>query len=379
MSLRQPYRVLNEIVIDSQALLHNFQSFQTLNPQASIAPVLKANAYGHGLALIGHWIDTHLKVPYLCVDSLYEAYELKKAGLQTPLLIIGYTHPSNFSVWKKLPFAFPVFDLETLKALNTHQPGAKIHLKIDTGMHRLGLQPNQFKSFIHTLKQCRTLKVEGIYTHLSQADNPQRLTFTQNQLRQFKSAVRTFEASGFHFKYKHAAATAGATYIKDPDLNLIRLGLGFYGYSPFDPHIKSGRLQRHDLKPALTLKSQPAQLKAIAPGSKVSYSGTYTSKHHEQIAILPLGYNEGLPRVLSNQGIVSLKDGTLCPIIGNICMNMTIIKIPRTAKTQVNDPVTVISPQTDQPNNIYSLALMAKTIPYEILTGLHPSIRRRLI
>jgi alanine racemase len=309
------------------------------------------------------------------VDSLYEAYELFKIKIKTPIMIMGYTDPANYSVWKKLPFTFTVYDIDSLLALNRHQPGAKIHIKLDTGMCRLGIQKDNIAQFINTLKNCRHLQIEGIYSHLSQADDPKKITFTNNQIKLFKEMVAMFETAGFSFKYKHLAATAGATIIRDPYFNLIRLGLGFYGYSPFGPHTAEGREQRLQLKPALTFTSRIALIKSVHPGNQVGYGGTYRVKQDETIAILTAGYQEGVSRYLSNQSSLLLNN-IQCPIIGNVSMDMTTIKIPRTIKASIGDKITVISPQINDPCSIYKQASILNTIPYTILTSLHSSIRR---
>jgi alanine racemase len=377
--VKQEYQVLNEISISKAALRHNYSYFAKTNPQAQVAPVLKANAYGHGLGEIASFVDQELAAPFICVDSLYEAYELHKQGTTTPILIMGYTNPENFAVWKKLPFTFSVFDVETLRALNKHQPGAKIHIKLDTGMCRLGLQPQQIPTFIQALKECSSLKVEGIFSHLSQADEPKKITFTNRQIKLCKEMIVEFESAGFSFEWKHIAATAGASFIRDPYFNLIRLGLGFYGYTPFGPHTKEGRVGRKMLRPALTLTSHISQIKEIAVGNQVGYGGTYKAKQKETIAILPLGYNEGISRHLSNRGTLTLENGGLCPIIGNVCMNMTMIKLPRLSQVKAGDPIIVISPEQDAPNSTYRHAQLTRDIEYSMLTGLHTSIRRRAI
>jgi len=365
------YQVLNEITLDSSAIRSNYNYFAKLNPQSQVALVLKANAYGHGLTEIAGFVDTQLDAPFICVDSLYEAYELYKQGIKTRILIMGYTNPQNYAVWKKLPFSFAVFDITTLRALNKYQPGVKIHIKLDTGMCRLGLQPQDIPDFIKVLKQCNNLLVEGVFSHLSQADNPSKITFTNHQISRFKSMVHQFEAAGYKFSWKHIAATAGASFIRDPYFNLIRLGLGFYGYTPFGPHTKEGRVGKKMLKPALTLTTHISQIKEIAPRSEVGYGGTYTAKQRETIAILPLGYNEGISRELSNQEGFHLPSGISCPIIGRVSMDMTTIKLPRHTNVKVGDPV-ILDP-------IYQIAHNASTITYTILTGLHPSIRRTII
>lgn len=369
--LNNEYKVLNQININSLALLHNFQYFAKLNAQAKIAPVLKSNAYGHGLGLVASFIDQNLSAPIICVDSLYEAYELYKLGIKSDILIMGYTLPDNYKVWKCLPFIFGISDIDSLKTLNKYQPNARIHIKLDTGMNRLGITQSQLLSFLQTLQTCTNLKVEGIFSHFSQADDPSKTTFTNRQIATFKKMTSTFEKAGYNFAWRHIAATSGAETLTDPYFNLIRLGLGFYGYSPFGPHTKEGRRQRQNLHPALTLETHLALIKLLDNRDSVGYGGTYHAKQKETMAILPLGYNEGISRDLSNQGNFYLPDGTACPIIGRISMNMTTIKLPRPISSKVGDPIFAPS--------IYEQAQLLHTIPYTILTSLHPSIRRILI
>lgn len=371
------YEVLNEIIVSQDALRHNYHYF-TGKAHTHVAPVLKSNAYGHGLTQIGQFVDSAISSPFICVDSLYEAYTLYDIGVTTPILIMGHTDPRNFDVWKKLPFIFGVSDIGTLRALGKYQPGARVHLKIDTGMHRLGLQFPDLLSCIEVLKEYKSLKVEGVFSHLSQADEPKKLTYTKNQIGAFKKMTSVLEDAGHTFRWKHISATAGAELIDDPYFNLVRIGLGLYGYSPFGPHTKEGREQRRVLKPALTLVSHIAQVKEIDVGSKVGYGGTYTAKQKEKIAILPLGYNEGISRALSNKGEVSIQ-GIPCPIIGRVSMNMTTVKLTRKVKAAGGEPVTVITPHAHSPNSVYQMARLMDTVPYEVLTSLHPSIRRRLV
>jgi alanine racemase len=372
------YQTLNEITINPTALLHNYLYFQKLNPHTAVCPVLKGNAYGHGLKEVAQIVDRHIHPPYIMVDSLYEAYELYKLKIKTPILIMGYTDPANYAIWKKLPFTFTVYDTDSLLALEKHQPGAKIHIKLDTGMCRLGIQPENVTQFISILKTCRHLQIEGIYSHLSQADNPKKDTFTNNQIKLFKDMVSMFETAGFKFKYKHIAATAGASIIRDPYFNLIRLGLGFYGYSPFGPHTDQGREQRPKLHPALTFTSRIALIKTVHPGNQIGYNGTYYVKQDEIIAILTAGYHDGISRELSNRASFLL-NGIQCPVVGNISMDMTTIKIPRTVSAAAGDKILVISPDNNSSCSVYKLSSILHTIPYTILTALHPSTRRTIL
>lgn len=373
------YQTLNEITIDSSALINNYNYFQKNNPHCYICPVLKSNAYGHGLLQVAQIIDNQFEnIPYIMVDSLYEAYELKKNDIKTPIMIMGYTDPKNYQIWKKLPFTFTVYDIDSLEALNKYQPNAKIHIKLDTGMCRLGLQKKDIPNFIDTLKKYPHLKIEGIYSHLSQASDPQKITFTNRQIKLFKEMVSLFEKAGFNFKYKHIASTAGVSIIQDPYFNLIRLGLGFYGYSPFGNHTKEARTQKLFLKPALNFTSRLALIKQIKTGSQVSYGGNYISKQDELIGIITAGYFEGIPYGLSNQASFLLQN-TKCPITGNINMNMTIIKIPRTINVKIGDKVTIISSNIEDSCSAYKICSTLNIPIHALICSLHSSIRRKII
>jgi alanine racemase len=374
------YQTLNLISINSKSLKHNFEFFKKENPQAQISPVLKSNAYGHGLIQVGEWVDKNLKVPFISVDSLYEAYKLKNIGVETPILVMGYTDPKNFQVFTDLSnLHVAVFDLETLNSIAKYQPRIKVHIKIDTGMNRLGLLPDQISYFIQHLKSQNTLNISGIFSHLSQADT--NTSYTQQQVKVFKQAIHLFELAGFNFKYKHIAATAGSCTVKDPEFNTIRLGLGLYGYSPFstssDLAHQGLTLNKH-LEPALTLTSKLAQIKTVGEGSAVSYGGTFITKKSTTLAILPIGYYDGLSRNLSNKGYVYVQEKP-CPIIGNISMNQTIIDINRVKNAKVGDTVEIISPNNKQKNSIYALENYQNTIPYTILTSLSETTRRVML
>jgi alanine racemase len=409
---RREYQSLNVIEVNSEALMHNFRLVQNAHPEALVAPVLKSNAYGHGLRLIGKWASEMLRPPFLCVDSLYEAYELQKAGIRTPSLVLGYTFPQNFKTIRRLTaIHLPVFDMETAQILNRHQPGVQVHLKIDTGMHRLGLLPDQINEAIRQLKTLRHLTVVGIYSHLSQADNPNRPNTTKNQVTLFKNVIRQFEAAGFLFKWKHISASAAAlptvapsthanpNFINDPEFNLVRCGLALYGYSPFSSDSKTVKVARRLslqptfdtsnvklLQPALTLITHIAQIKEIGKGSQVSYGGTFTSKKRMKIGVLPIGYYDGLNRKLSNKGIVSVEEKksssvTRHPsnILGRICMNMCMIDLSNFPKAQVGDEVEVISAIPNAPNSVEAIATLCDTVPYEaLLSNLSETTRRVL-
>lgn len=366
---KKTYKNLNLIEISKSALLDNFQYFQKLNPKNSVCPVLKSNAYGHGLTLIGKFVSDEINPEFICVDSLYEAYELRKSGAISPILILGYTFPQNYDV-KKIDFSLPVFDIGTLKFLNKYQPGIKVHIKIDTGMNRLGLKENDYEEFSEELKKCANVIPEGIYSHLFDADNPDK-SFTIKQIEDFKKAIKYFENEGFSFKYKHINATAGTINFNDEEFNLSRIGLGIYGISPFNNHSDK-------LKPALLFKSHIVEIKEVKKGEYISYGRNFKAEKQIKTAVLPVGYYEGIDRRLSNKGFVTIKD-KYCPIIGNVCMNLTMIDISKVKNPYTGQEVIIFNNNYGSPNSIQKTASLINTIPYEILVKINNTIKRILI
>ena len=366
---KKKYHHLNKVLIDKQALISNYQYLQKLQPHCQIAPVLKSNAYGHGLTTVAPIFD-QLKPPFLIVDSLYEAYELYKQNIETPILIIGYTDPRSYDI-KPLPFHYSIFDLETAHALNKYQPGAKIHLFVDTGMSREGVQLSDLPKFIKKLLKIKNLKVEGLASHFADADNPTDLSFTKKQLKNYQQALQILNNHGVNPKWRHISASAGAFQVRDNTLNLIRAGLISYGISPFEKNISQ-------LKPALSFQSTLIQIKHVQKNDLVSYNCTYKAPKNMTIGIIPAGYYEGVDRRLSNKGVVKIQD-KYCPIIGRVCMNLTIIDLSKVKNPQVGDKTEVYSSNPKSKNSVFSQAKTAQTIPYKLLTGLAESVHRKII
>lgn len=370
------YKTLNLIEINKKSLLNNFNFFQNYNLHSKVCPVLKSNAYGHGLTLIAKFFSSEIKPEFLCIDSLYEAYELDKEKIKTPILILGYTFPQNFT-FKKLNFSLPIFDIETLEYLNKYQPGIKVHLKIDTGMNRLGIREQNYEKFAKALKQNPKVIVEGIYSHLSSADESDD-GFSLKQILSFKKAIKFFEDSNFSFKWKHINATSGFIKFKDKGFNLARVGLGIYGISPFQEKSKENYFLENNLKPALCLKSHIVEIKELKKGEAVGYNGLFKAKKQTRIAILPLGYFEGLDRRLKNKGVVKIEEKYF-PIIGNLCMNITIVDISELDKHTTGQEVVIFDNSNSSQNSIANVAKKCKTIPYEILVKINPTVKRILV
>ncbi|OGV93256.1 alanine racemase [Microgenomates group bacterium RIFCSPLOWO2_01_FULL_47_10] len=364
----------NQITISADAIAENYHYFQSTYPQAVFAPVIKSNAYGHGLSEVGPIVD-RLHAPYLCVNDMLEAETLRSLRIKTPILILGYTDPKSYQTLKKIPHTLTITDISQLEVLNTYQPGIKVHIKIDTGMNRLGVKLSQIPAFIDVAKNTEAVDFEGIFTHLASADEKEGNAQTKQQIDRFKEALRMFRHYGFLFKWRHVGNTAGASRIKDPDFNMARLGMGLYGYSPFPVLSRLGKLQRKALIPALSFTSHLVAIKTLERGESVGYGATYLATRPAVIGTVPIGYFEGLKRGLSNRGSM-LITGVECPIVGRVCMNMAMIDITQVKNPVIGLPVTVVSGNPKHPNTADRLAKTAGTVTHDFLAGLNSSLPR---
>lgn len=371
---KKEYRTLNTIEISRNNLLRNLRYLSSINRRVKIAPVLKSNAYGHGIVEVAKVLD-QVNAPFFCVDSLYEAYELLKANIKTPILIIGYTNPENFKV-KKLPFSFAVFDLEMAKVLNKYQGGCGIHIFVDTGMNREGMPLNKLSHFLKEIKKIPNIKVEGLMSHLASADDTKD-PLNKIQIKNFQKALEICKRSRIHPRWVHLANSDGLLYTSDVSSksnNIARVGLALYGIS-----------NNPNLKPVLTLKSKLIQIKKLNKGNRVGYGGTFTAKGSMVLGVLPIGYYDGVDRRLSNErssssnkGYVTV-DEILCPIVGRVSMNITTIDLAKVSNPQIGQEVVVYSDNPKDKNSIENSAKICKTIPYVILIHLAASTKRVVV
>lgn len=370
--LKRQYYYLNKIELSRGRLLQNYQYLSGLENEFKIAPVLKSNAYGHGLIQIAKILDFQ-GAPFFCVDSLPEAYKLKKSGIKTPILIMDYVDPENFKI-RNFPFSFAVDDIETLKILDRYQTGARIHVKVDTGMSREGVRLDQWAQFLEQLRQLKNIKVEGLMSHFASVKGEDDPLF-KLQLKKYKIAKQLFLEAGFNATWYHLGATEAILQpqtrktIKELT-NLGRAGKAIYGFS-----INSSD---NNLKPVLTLETKISLIKSLSAGDRVGYDGTFEAKNKTLMAILPIGYYDGVDRRLSERGVV-LVDNIACPILGRVSMNMTSVDISKVKNPFVGQEVIVYSKSPKDPNSILNSAKICDTIPHEILVHLQDSIRRIIV
>ncbi len=361
------YIPLNKIEISLFNLKSNYKYLSGIDKNIKIAPVLKSNAYGHGLSLVAKAADG-LKAPFFCVDSLYEAYELLKIGIKTQVLIMGYVNPKSLQT-KKLPFSFAVYDYERINALNQYQPSAKIHIFVDSGMHREGISLKDLPQFLKYIKSKTNLEIEGLMSHLAMSDKPQN-PLTKKQVDNFTKARKMLENFDINPKWIHLGNSSALLNNKKYGLNLgnmARVGLAFYG---IDPQGKNKKL-----KPVLSLKTHVSQIKTLRKNESVGYDFTFVASKNMKIATIPIGYYDGVDRRLSNKGYV-LVNNKYCKIIGRVSMNITTIDVSRIKNIKVGDEVTVYSSRREDKNSIENYANLCSTIPYDLLVHLASSTKR---
>ena len=345
-----------------------------MNPKSKIMCVIKADAYGNGANTLA---DLYKQNGATCfaVSNLVEAIKLRRHGISENILILGYTPADNVGELSSYNITQAVYCLDYAKELsyNAEKAGVvvKAHLKLDTGMGRIGIVCNN--SDYKKITDCLALPAldfEGVFTHFAVADSIDNddVAFTQTQNELFFKTVERLEKDGYTFKYIHSSNSAAIT--RNTKGNLIRPGIILYGYSP-----NSNYKLDFDLKPVMTLKSVISMIKEIDAGDTLSYGRTYRAKEKRIIATLPIGYADGYPRVLSNKGNVII-NGKLAPIVGRICMDQMTVDVTDIKDIEIGTEVTVIGKSCGISIDFDSIANACGTITYEILCNISTRVPR---
>ncbi|GAA6991279.1 alanine racemase [Helicobacter pylori] len=367
------------VEVNSASLRHNFSAVKSIVPKdAHIMAVVKANAYGAG-AIKASEIFLQEGANYLGVATLDEALELRSHFSKTPILILGYSPNSNASMLIDNDLSAMIFSLEQAEVFSQmalkSQKRLKIHLKIDTGMHRLGLEPN-FKS-IEIIKKIRALKgleVEGIFTHLSNADAKIK-THAKNQMKAFNAFLEQLLNQKIEFQYRHAYNSAGILSLCNGNenrfLNLYRPGIMLYGFYP-----SSGMKETCPtiLKNVISLKAQIVQIRSVKKGEFIGYGKHFYTNEETLVGTLALGYADGLVRDLGNRIQVAINN-QLAPLIGKVCMDQCFVKL-NNIQAKEGDEVILFGDKSAKANDASEIAALLNTIPYETISTLSKRLER---
>lgn len=326
--------------INLENIKHNVDSVKkSLNKDTMLCCVVKADAYGHGAVEVSKYLDNNENVDFFSVARLEEGLSLIKAGVQKPILCMGYIDNCKIQYAIDNNIRITVYTLESALKINdlakSSNKKAYIHIKIDTGMSRIGFLVNE-KSIkdIKKIFELENIIVEGIYTHFAKSDEKNK-NATYEQLNKFNTVIDALEKSNLNIPIKHVSNSAAILDLRDCDFNMVRLGISLYGSYP------SEEVSREiDLKPCLELKTKVSNIKTITKGTSVSYAGTYTTTKDVKIATIPVGYADGFPRTQENPQVFI--NGRLLNIVGRICMDQTMVEIPDDLEVNIEDEAILI-------------------------------------
>jgi len=359
--------------INLAALAHNLsRTTHYLSPGCEAMAVVKANAYGHGAVETAQAL-ARLGIGRFAVASLAEGIELRQAGLSTPIIVLGALFEEQVSDLVAHQLTPVVSDgriLPTLVKAALSQPTPyPIHLKVETGMGRLGFSPEELLALLDNHIVSNPLHVEGIMTHLADADGADS-AFTERQLDVLRAILEQVRQRHLTIPLVHAANSAAIVRFPDAHFSLVRPGIMLYGY-----HTLPASVPAPDLKPVLSLRTTIVQLRTIPRGGTVSYNGTFVATRSTRIAVLPIGYADGYSRLLSHRGSVLIQ-GRRAPIVGLVCMDMIMVDVTDLASVQVGETATLIGQQGQESISADEVANWMGTIPYEVLCGIGSRVPR---
>lgn len=362
--------------------------------RVKLMAVVKANAYGHGLIEVAKIVEGSSTDPedpatagrradWFGVDSIDEAIRIRKAGINAPILIMGYTLLSRLNDVVKYDFRQVVYNRKTIEVLSKRAKKNKkifIHLKVETGTSRQGLEKEELLELAKFIKKYPQLEIEGIYTHYANIEDTTDHSYAQSQLKRFKEAVNLLKKNNIKIPIKHTACSAAVILFPETYFDMVRLGISMYGLWPSKETFVSAKEKKRKMKlePILTWKTKIAQIKQVKAGTSISYGLTERISQDSKIAVLPIGYWDGYDRRLSGIGNVLIK-GKRCKVLGRVCMNMIIADVSHVPNVKLEDEVVLLGKQGGDEITADELAQKIGTINYEVVTRINPLIPRIVV
>jgi alanine racemase len=344
---------------------------ERVHPAEAMA-VVKADGYGHGAIVVA---QTALSAgaSQVGVALLEEGIELRRAQIAAPILVFGGFFESQIDSFIANDLQFTLYDLRLAEIVSRRAQAleckAQAHVKIDTGMGRVGLLPNEAVAAILTMAKLPNLELVGLYTHFASSDSRDK-SYAHRQLEQFKTIVQQLTNYDLRFKYLHAANSGAIPDLPQSYFNLVRPGVMLYGYHPSNETNESIALE-----PAMTLRSKILHVKRVPAGTFISYNSTFQTQQATTIATLPLGYADGISRRLSNNFEVLVR-GRRCPLVGRVCMDQLMIDLGDMKDVQAGEEVVLLGKQGDEEISIYEWCRRLETIPYEVTCGISKRVAR---
>lgn len=365
--------------IDLDAIAFNIESIKkNISENTQIVAVIKADGYGHGAIPIAKMLENDSRVWGYAVATAAEAMELRNSGIKKPILILSYTFASDYGELIENEVRLAVFTLEMAAALSreAQKKGkrCKVHIKVDTGMTRIGVQPNSDAiELIKRISEFENIEIEGIFTHFARADETDK-TKAYEQLNKFNAFLKQIEdTTAIKIPMKHCSNSAGIVEIPEANMDMVRAGIILYGLWPSADVEEGGKIT---LKPALSLKSKAVYVKTVPAGREISYGGTFMTKRETRVATICVGYGDGYPRSLSNKGYV-LINGQRAPILGRVCMDQFMVDVTDvTGTVQTESTVTLIGTDGAEEITMETLGALSGRFNYELACDLGKRIPR---
>ena len=361
--MKLPSRIQADIDLD--AFRFNLDSIKkNINENTQIITVLKADGYGHGAVPLAKEAEKEERVWGIAVATVEEALELRRGGIKKPLLILGYTYQEDYDLIAAEELRPTVFKLsmaqELSRAALRKNKTVKIHIKIDTGMSRIGYRDLE-KSVPEILEISRLpgLEIEGLFTHFARADEKET-TPAYQQLEKYQAFQKALKEAGLKIPLCHCSNSAGIIRIPEANMDAVRAGIILYGLYPSEEVEK----EPVPLKPLMTLKSHIAYIKTLEPGVQISYGGTYTTQKETRVATIPVGYADGYARSLSNKGWVLIR-GKKAPILGRVCMDQFMVDVTDIPEVRELDEVMLLGKSQDQQITMEELGELSGRFNYE--------------
>jgi len=376
---------LQTIEISRQALAHNIREFRRIiGPRRKFLAVVKANAYGHGLSAVAGLALEH-GVDWLGVNSVEEGAALREAGFRSPVLVLGYTPFDALEEAVSRELRLIVYNRETVERLAraARRLGKKavVHLKVETGTRRQGVEVRDVGPFAQSIRRHPELVLEGISSHFANIEDTTKHDYPRRQLEAYEAACRTLRSSGVRVPVKHMSCTASTILFPETEFSMARVGIGLYGYWPSkETYVSCLQKKRRplSLRPVLSWRARIAQVKRVPPDSCVGYGCTYKTTRPTVLAVIPVGYFDGYDRGLSNAGHVLVR-GRRAPVRGRVAMDFFMADVTDIPGVRLEDEATLLGADGQERITADDLAGLAGTISYEVLARLNPLIPRIVV
>ena len=361
--------------VDLAAIRRNMQNIrEKAGEGVKVMAVIKADGYGHGAVPIGHYIED--LSDYFGVAAIDEAVELRKSGISTPILILGYNSPSLYELNLRYDVEQTIYSFETGKAMSEIAvrmgKTARIHIALDTGMTRIGVSPDEEGlAIVKKIASLPGIQIEGLFTHYSCADMEDK-TYTYEQMERFDHFIELLDQAGIEIPIKHSCNSAGIMEFDDHRYDMVRAGIILYGLMPSD----EVDTEAIDTSPALSWKTHVVNVMEPEYDRGVSYGATYVVDHPCRIATISIGYADGYPRSLSNKGYVLIR-GKKAPVIGRVCMDQTMVDITDIPDVEIEDVVTLAGRDGDSFISVEEISEIAGSFNYEFVCDISKRVPRK--